>query len=206
MLSFAEAPFLAGFVLAWSLAAPPGPANALIAQDAARRGWGAGWWTGLGAMAGDFCMFLLMWVGVLALVSRVAWLEPALGFAGAALLAWFAWGAWRGARHPKEAPEASGRGSFHRSFVIVVTSPMNWAWWIGAGSSMIADLGLVVFLGFFLGIFAWTGFWSGLAHAGATRIPRFAAGVGYASAVVLAAFAAYLAWRSALAASALLAA
>lgn len=185
-----------GLILAWSLAATPGPANALIAQEAARRGWRAGWFTGLGAIVGDVVMFFLMWGGVLVLVARHPWLEPVLAALGAVLLAWLAWGAWRLARRGPTL-EAEGRGSFGRSFLIVVTSPLNWAWWVGAGSSMFEDFGLAIVAGFFAGLLSWVAFWSGLARAGAVRIKRFAEGVAYASAVVLAAFALYLAWTAA---------
>lgn len=184
-----------GLLLAWSLAATPGPANALIAQEAARGGWRAGWLTGLGAVVGDLVMFCLMWAGALVVIARHPWLEPVLAALGAGLLAWLAWGAWRSAR--RGAPmEAEGRGSFGRSLLLVVTSPFNWAWWMGAGSSMFEDFGFAIVVAFFAGLVSWVAFWSGLARAGAARIRRFAEGVAYASAVVLAAFAAYLAWKA----------
>ena len=203
MPTLPEAPLLVGLLLAWSLAAPPGPANALIAQEAARRGWRAGWLTGLGAITGDFVMFSVMGLGVIALFRRAPWVEPVMGVVGAALLAWFAWGAWRSARAGLEG-DAGGRGSYWRSFVAVVTSPLNWGWWIGAGATMFSSLGAWVFVGFFAGLLSWVAFWSALARAGAARFRRFAEGVAYASAGVLAVFAAYMLWFSFTRASALL--
>lgn len=194
-------PFLVGILFAWSLAATPGPANALIAREAARRGWRAGWLTGLGAVTGDLVMFTLMWGGALVLLQGlpwvrplVPWVRPALGLVGAALLAWFAWGTWRTARRHAADPEVEGRGSFGRSFLIVVTSPLNWGWWVTAGAAMLATLGFVGMGGFFGGLLAWIALWSALARLGAVHVRGFVEGVAYASAVVLAAFAAWLAY------------
>lgn len=194
MTSLLDAPLLVGLLLSWSLAATPGPANALIAQESARRGFRAGWLTGLGAIAGDALMFVLMWLGVRAVVERYPAAFVVLGLAGS-VLAWFAWGAWRAARRVDEV-EAEGRGSFRRSFLIVVTSPLNWGWWLTVGASLFAEMGLVLVVGFFVGLLAWVAFWSGLTRLGASRVSRFAEMVGYASAVVLAAFAVYVGWTA----------
>src|SRR5258706_53724 len=55
-MALTQIPLVAGVLLAWSLAAPPGPINALMAHAAARRGFAAGWGYGLGAMTGDMTM------------------------------------------------------------------------------------------------------------------------------------------------------
>lgn len=206
MASFSDVPLLVGLALAWSLAATPGPANALIAQEAARRGWRAGWLTGLGAVTGDLLMFSLMWAGVLVLLARVPASDVVLAAAGAVLMAWFAVGAWRSARTPADAKEGTAAGGFAKCFLIVVTSPFNWVWWVSAGASMFSRLGLAVVAGFFLGLLTWVAFWSALARAGAARVKRFTEAVGYVSAVVLAVFAASLAWTALTRAWALLAA
>lgn len=192
LLALLELPLVVGFALAWSLAAPPGPANALIAQEAARRGFAAGWWTGLGAVTGDVMMFLLMWWGVLRVVGAVRIAPLVLATIGAALMLKFAIDAVRAARAGP--PQAKGRGSFGKSFVTVVTSPFNWGWWLTAGTSLFSDLGFVVMVGFFAGLLAWIVAWSGLARMGASRLDRFAEIVGYAAAVVLVAFALLLGW------------
>lgn len=193
-----EAPLLVGLLLAWSLAATPGPANALIAQEAARRGWRSGWLTGLGAVTGDLLMFSLMWAGVLVLVARIPASEVVLATAGALLMGWFAWGSWRVARRGagEETPGAAA-GGFAKCFLIVVTSPFNWAWWVTVGASLLTEMGFAVVGGFFAGLLTWIAFWSGLARAGAARMKRFAEGVAYVSAAVLAIFALSLAWFAA---------
>lgn len=203
-LPFEQVPLAAGFLLALSLAAPPGPGNALMAHVAAQRGLAAGWLTGLGAVAGDLLMFTLMWVGALRVVEAVPSLKVVMGVAGAALMAFFAWEAlrvaWRlsrgggsGSGGATDAvatvPDVTARGGFARSFVTVTTSPFNWAWWLTFGAAMFARMGIGVVVGFFAGLVLWCGFWSGLARMGATRIRRFREGVAFASAVVLLVFA-----------------
>lgn len=194
-------PILAGILLSWSLAAPPGPANALMAHVAAQRSFGAGWLTGLGAVTGDVLMFTLMWLGVLRLVDGAPALKVAMGAVGALLMAYFAWEALRTARRlarARGAPMAEAQdraadvtawGGFGRSFVAVTTSPFNWAWWLTFGAAMFARLGLGVVFGFFAGLVAWCAFWSALARVGATRVRRFGEGVAVASAIVLLVFA-----------------
>jgi threonine/homoserine/homoserine lactone efflux protein len=187
-----ELPLVAGAILAWSLAAPPGPANALIAHDAARRGWTAGLLTGLGAVTGDVTMFLLMRFGVIRLIDGKTWIFLILGIVGCALMSWFAWEAWRAARRHGEMPEATGRGSFGRSYVTVVTSPFNWAWWLGFGATYFIGLGTLAVVGFFGALLLWIVVWSGLARTGAAKLRRFTEIVAYASAGVLAFFAVLL--------------
>ena len=51
---------VAGFLLGLSLAAPPGPMNALIAREAGARGMASGLRVGMGAPVAD-----VVWLGVL---------------------------------------------------------------------------------------------------------------------------------------------
>lgn len=189
-LAYAGTPLLAGALLAWSLAAPPGPANAMMAHEAASRGWRAGALVGLGAIAGDAVMFLLMWLGVLRLIGGRPVVELALALAGCALLAYFAYGAWRAARSQMQ----DRVGSFGKSFVTILTSPFNWGWWLTVGATLFVSLGLAVIAGFFLGLLAWIAVWCALARLGAAYFTRFAHWVAYASAVVLLVFAALIGW------------
>lgn len=183
-----DIPLVAGALLAWSLAAPPGPGNALIAQDAARRGWFAGVSTGMGAVSADIVMFLLMWLGVLNLLTLAPWLIIVMGVVGTVLMLRFALDAFRVARHPAEvAPDA--RGGYPKTFLTIITSPFNYAWWLSAGTTVFANIGVGMVAGFFGALVLWIMVWSALATAGAARVRRFSEGVGYASAVLLAVFA-----------------
>lgn len=185
--------------MAWSLAAPPGPINALMAHAAARRGFWAGWLYGLGAIAGDMTMLLLTGLGVLRIVEVYPWLKVAAAFLGAGLLAWFAFGAFRTALRARQRLGSddddvplAGWKEFAKAYVIVVTSPYNWGWWLTAGTSMLDALGWTTAAGFFAGLIVWTIVWTGLATAGGARVRRLAEFVAYAAAFVLAAFSAVM--------------
>lgn len=188
----ALASLLAGALFAWSLAATPGPGNALIAEEASRRGVLAGLLTGLGAIAADFVMFLLMLLGALRILAHVPWAQVVLGAVGCVLLLRFALGAWRSARSEPDL-RASGRGGFWKSFVAILTSPLNHVWWTSVGTTFLANTGALAMGGFFGGLLAWVAFWSWLARAGALRVRGLAKGIAYASAAILAVFALVLA-------------
>lgn len=192
LLLFA-APLLTGVVLALSLAAPPGPVNAMIAHEGARGSLRAGLLTGVGAITGDLAMFLLMYLGVLRLVGGLAWTQAALAGAGCVLLAYFAFASWRSASRPVD-PHPNSRGSFWKSFGIVITSPFNWGWWLTVGAALFVELGVAVVLGFFVGLLGWVASWALLTRLGASRFPRFPQVIAYGSAIILALFAARLAW------------
>lgn len=191
------APIGVGILVSWSLAAPPGPINALMAQAAASRGFWAGWAIGLGATAGDVTMLVLTTLGVLRVVEALPWLKIVSAVVGGFLMGYFAWQAWRHARDPASRPTAAP--TFLKGYVIVVTSPYNWGWWLTAGSAMFSfvDDAWVLGIGFVVGIIGWTIFWSGLATIGATRIKRFGEMVSYAAAIVLAIFAALMLYYAA---------
>jgi len=204
-MALTQIPLVAGILLAWSLAAPPGPINALMAHAAARRGFAAGWVYGLGAMAGDMTMLAFTLLGVGRVVDRFPILRVAFAFVGALLMLWFAVGAWRTARREAAARMGSDDDdrreprwkAFAKGFAIVTTSPYNWGFWLTAGNGALALFGTTLVLGFFVGIFAWTILWTGLAHAGGARLKRFSEFVSYAAAIALAVFAAGLFWYAA---------
>ena len=211
MFPVLDLPFVAGAALAWSLAAPPGPVNALIAHASARRGFWAGWVYGLGAIAGDVTMLALTAFGVLRVVDALPWLRVLFAFVGAGLMGWFAIGAWRTARRvgPKLGSDdddvaLSAPREFAKAYAIVVTSPYNWGWWLTAGSSMMELLGWVTVGGFVFGLLTWTIVWAALATAGGARLKRLAEFVAYGAAVVLALFAAMMVWYGVVSARALL--
>lgn len=195
LLAFEPSLLLAGVLLSWSLAAPPGPINALMAHAAARRGFLAGWVYGLGALTGDMTMLALTGLGVLRIVDALPWLRVAFALVGAIIMAWFAWGAWRTARRVPQrlGTDADDRPTpkwreFGKAYAIVVTSPYNWGFWLTAGSSMLSHLGWAIGVGFFVGLVGWTVTWTALATAGGARVKRLAEFVAYGAVVVLLAF------------------
>ncbi len=93
----------AGVVFGLALAAPPGPMNAVIAEESVLRGWRSGFLAGLGAMVADLCFLVLALLGAVTAVERVPVLRAGMVGAGGLLMLYFAYGA---------AVDAAG-GAFH---------------------------------------------------------------------------------------------
>ncbi|GGL43926.1 hypothetical protein GCM10009037_29210 [Halarchaeum grantii] len=190
---------LAGVALGLSLAAPPGPMNALIANETVVRGWKAGFRAGLGAMAADAVFFGLAYGGVVAFLQHAPTLQAAMKVAGGVLLCYFAYGAARSAHAGAERTD-SGAG-FRKTFLAALTNPMQVVWWLTAGVALLdpgtveafgyaltVSNGALTIVGFFGGILIWiTGFPATLRAAG-EKVASLERVVGYASAVVLVAF------------------
>lgn len=88
---------LAGAVFGLALAAPPGPMNAVIAEESVRNGWTAGFRAGLGAMAADATFFVLALLGLVGIVQRAPTIRGVMVGIGGGLMLYFAYGAARGA-------------------------------------------------------------------------------------------------------------
>lgn len=200
---------LAGVLFGLALAAPPGPMNAVIAEESVLRGWSAGFRAGLGAMTADVVFFLLALAGLVAVVHRLPTLRSATFVVGGLLMLYFAYGAARGATESfrGSAPEES-RG-FSKAFALSLTNPYQIIFWLTAGVGLLTP-GTVDVLGYasdalsgavvvetghpalvaglFGGVALWiAGFPAALAAA-ERRIESLAPAIAYASAVVLAAF------------------
>ena len=187
-----------GVLLGLSLAAPPGPVNALIASHGVTRSWRAGLLVGLGAMTVD-----LLWLTVSLLAHSfllgVRSVFPAIALIGAAFMAYLAWGAakaWRA--EPVVAVPA--RNLHATSYVTGVatnlTNPYSVVWWLTAGIALIDAFGPFVLVGFFAGILLWISAFPFLLRAAQARYARTYHIVLAFSVAVLAIFAVYLAWSA----------
>ncbi|WP_435097164.1 LysE family translocator [Halarchaeum sp. P4] len=190
---------LAGVALGLSLAAPPGPMNALIANETVVRGWKAGFWAGLGAMTADAVFFLLAYGGVVAFLQHTPTLQAAMKVAGGVLLCYFAYGAAKSAHAGAERTEA-GAG-FRKTFLAALANPMQIIWWLTAGVALLdpgtveafgytltVSNGVLTVLGFFCGILLWITGFPALLRAAGEKVGALERVVGYGSAVVLVAF------------------
>ncbi len=83
----------AGVVFGLALAAPPGPMNAVIAEESVLRGWRSGFLAGLGAMVADLCFLVLALLGAVTAVERVPPLRAGMVGVGGLLMLYFAYGA-----------------------------------------------------------------------------------------------------------------
>ena len=202
----------AGAVFGLALAAPPGPMNAIIAEESVVRGWVAGFRAGLGAMSADAAFLVLAFFGVVAFVESLPLLRAAMVGVGGLLMLYFAYGAATDAEATfrGDGESAGDSKGFRKAFVLALTNPYQILFWLTVGVGLLEpgtiDLlaeavgesfhGLVVVrtgspalvLGMFGGIVLWiTGFPAALVAA-ERRVARLAPVVAYLSAAVLAGF------------------
>ncbi len=204
---------LAGAVFGLALAAPPGPMNAIIAEESVIRGWTAGARAGLGAATADFVFFLLAYAGLVAVVEQLALVRAVMVFVGGLLMLYFAYGAAADARATYAGPDEPEQGKgFRKAFVLALTNPYQILFWLTVGVGLLepgtvdvlaplseAAAGLAVvrtgsaalLVGLFAGIGLWiTGFPAALVAA-RDRVEALAPVVAYGSAAVLAGFGCY---------------
>lgn len=204
----------AGAVFGLALAAPPGPMNAVIAQESVLRGWDAGVRAGLGAMAADACFLALSLVGIVAVVRDLPTVRAGLTLVGGLVMWYFALGATRGARRtlaPDEGAAGESKG-FRKAFVLALTNPYQILFWLTVGVGLLAPgridvlahapyvggrLGGVLVVetgspalvvGLFAGIGVWVGGFPAALVAARRRVAALAPAVALGSAILLAAF------------------
>lgn len=203
----------AGVVFGLALAAPPGPMNAIIAEESVVRGFPAGFRAGLGAMTADVIFFVLALLGAVTLVERAPTLRAVMITVGGLLMCYFAYGAFRdiGEELTGEESTPEGRG-FTKALVLGLSNPYQILFWLTVGIALLdpgsldvlgqtpyvgdALSGVLVvetgspalLAGFFAGISLWiVGFPAALVGAG-RRIDALTPVVAGASALVLAGF------------------
>ncbi len=205
------ATLLAGTVFGLALAAPPGPMNAVIAEESVARGWKSGFRAGLGAMTADFLFMIGALLGVVAVIRRMPLLQGVLLAVGGVLMLYFAYGAVRDLRSGFRSADTEGKG-FRKAFLLAVTNPYQILFWLTVGVGLLdpgrvdvlaplseALVGAIVvetgspalLVGLFGGIALWiTGFPATLVIA-ERHVDRLAPAVAVLSALVLAGFGAY---------------
>lgn len=205
---------LAGVIFGLALAVPPGPMNAIIAEQSVRRGWRAGFAAGLGAMTADVVFFVFAFVGVAAVVEEVPGLEVLLYLLGGLLMLWFAVDAVQAVVSTEAVSvRTSGATGFQKALVLGLTNPFQLGFWLTVGVALvrpgeldiagyvplITELtvqtgGLALLGGFFAGIVLWiTGYPATLVAVGA-RVERFEPIVAVVSAILLTGFGALFCW------------
>ncbi|QPV62410.1 LysE family transporter [Halosimplex litoreum] len=218
--------FGVGVVFGLALAAPPGPMNAVIAEESALRGWIAGFTAGLGAMTADLVFFVLSLAGVVAFLQGAETVRAAMVGVGGLLMLYFAAGAARDARSDflsgdsgPDADDADARG-FTKAFVLALTNPYQILFWLTVGVGLLepgtvdvlsylpvvgADLTgtLVVrtgspalLAGLFGGIVVWITAFPAALVSVGRRVDAFAAAAAVVSALVLAGFGVTFCWTA----------
>lgn len=189
---------LAGAGIGLSLAAPPGPVNAIIASHTVTRSWRAGFLVGAGAMTADTIFLALSVLARSAVASVQGWI-PFIALLGAGVMAYFAWSAVRAWRRTEEIleskPEEHAK-SYATGLSVNIMSPYPILWWLTAGLVLIDQLGPTVLVGFYAGLILWiSGFPLALREAH-RRFARTYHAVLLFSIVCLTAFAAWLVWSA----------
>ena len=137
---------LAGVVFGLALAAPPGPMNAVIAEESVVRGWNAGFRAGLGAFTADATFFVLAFLGVVAFVEQFPTLQAVMVGVGGLLMLYFAYGAAQeaeGTFRPDEAGRSDGgvddSTGFRKAFVLALTNPYQILFWLTIGVGLLEE-------------------------------------------------------------------
>lgn len=188
-----------GAALALSLVAPPGPMNAVIAEETVFRGWRAGFRAGLGAFVADVAFCLLAFSGA-ATLARDPNVRATMALAGGFLMLYLAHVSIREARAGATTTAVEESRGFLKALTLGLTNPYQIGWWLTAGVALVHPApieflgltlvtgGVEVLVGFFGGIFVWiTVFPAALVRAD-TRLGSFERWVGYASAALLVVF------------------
>lgn len=208
----------AGMVFGLALAAPPGPMNAVIAEESAVRGWFAGFRAGLGAMSADIIFLVLALAGVVTVVERYPALRGVMVTVGGLLMLYFAVDAARSAGATLAGSEAGEGRGFSKAFVLGLTNPYQILFWLTVGIGLLDPGQLDVFahlpavgdafagavvvqtgsialvVGLFGGVLAWIVVFPAVLVAAGRRLEAAVPIVAAASAVVLAGFGLLFLW------------
>lgn len=205
---------LAGVIFGFALAAPPGPMNAIIAEESVTRSWSAGFSAGLGAMLADVLFFALTVAGAVAVIDRYPAVRPVLYLAGGLLMLYFAADIVQDLRNGTSFTDAGQTNAtgFRKTFVLSLTNPYQIGFWLTVGVGLLQPGTLDVFThipaigaglenvlvvqtgsplllaGFFVGIAVWIVVYPAALVAAGRRIDAFAPAIASLSGVVLAGF------------------
>jgi len=149
--------FAVGLLLGLSIAAPPGPVNALIATHVVTKTkWWAGSLVGSGAMTAD-AIFLVITYSIGTAVHPTAGVLMAIYTTGACVMFFFAYKASKAWRKPpiEEAQETRLTHSYFTGLAVALTNPYQILWWLTAGLAFIQSVGVAIVAGFFTGIIIW---------------------------------------------------
>ncbi|WP_267163121.1 LysE family translocator [Halovenus salina] len=210
---------LAGGLFGLALAAPPGPMNAIIAEESVVRGWVAGVIAGTGAMTADIIFFVLALAGVATVVEQWPLLRGAMITFGGVLMLYFAVDAIQSTQETLTGADVTGESrGFEKALVLALTNPFQILFWLTVGVAMLdpgtidvlshmpyvgdAAAGLVVvetgsialLAGFFGGIVVWVTGFPAVLVATDNRIDTLAPVVAGASALILAVFGVLFLW------------
>ncbi len=137
---------LIGYILGLSLAAPPGPVNAVIMNESSKSML-HGTSVGAGAMTADLIFMVALYFGRLVIPE---WTFKYLYIFGAAVMVYLAVSVIR-SRMPSKSP----KGNYIVGLTMGITNPFQIIWWVTVGLFLVERLSILSVFGFFLGILTW---------------------------------------------------
>jgi len=138
--------FFLGILLGLSLAAPPGPINAIMAYESTKSKYN-GISVGAGAMTADAIFFTLTYLFYQVIPLQII---KYFYFLGGIIMIYLAYLVLKS----KEV-RRTARGNYLVGLTVGLTNPFQITWWLTAGLSMINQLSIYVIPGFFTGILIW---------------------------------------------------
>ncbi|GAA0210434.1 LysE family translocator [Halobaculum roseum] len=204
----------AGVVFGLALAAPPGPMNAVIAEESVLRGWTAGVRAGLGAATADAIFLVLSLVGVVGFLNDAPLLRGAMVGVGGVLMLYYAYGAAReigGSFLSVDTDMVDDESAgFRKALALALANPYQVLFWLTVGVGLLEPGEIDVFgaaevselagtlvvetgspaliVGFFGGIGLWVTGFPGALVAAKRRVEALAPAVAALSALLLAGF------------------
>lgn len=135
-----------GMILGLSIAAPPGPMNALIANSSLKSPL-HGTSVGAGAMTADFIFFLITFF-IKGIIPKPVLI--ALYLIGGGYMLYLSYGVLKSTMVP-----TSKKGNYFIGLSVGITNPFQILWWLTVGIFMLTQFSLLIAPGFFLGISIW---------------------------------------------------
>lgn len=135
-----------GIGLGLSLAAPPGPMNALMARESTKSRW-HGTAVGAGAMTADAVLLVITFF-----FSKVIpkFIINYFYLAGAIILLYMAYGTLKA-----KVKQSSMHANYFLGLGIGISNPFQIAWWLTAGLFLITNISIGSIVGLFIGILIW---------------------------------------------------
>lgn len=137
---------LIGYLLGLSLAAPPGPVNAVIMNESSKSTL-HGTSVGAGAMTADLSFLVILYFGRVIIPE---WTFKYLYLFGGLIMIYLSISVIR-SRMPSKTP----KGNYLVGFSMGMTNPFQIIWWVTVGLFLIQRMSLFSIVGFFLGILTW---------------------------------------------------
>lgn len=172
-----------------SLAAPPGPINVLIFNDAIRGYRLTALSIGLGAVTADAVFYSIVnFFGKL--VREFFIVQAALYLLGTVILIYLSLGIIRSNKSIDAAQNSSRGAGYFKGLSVGLTNPLQIGWWIAVGLSLVSLFGYYFAIGFFGGILSWVGGYVFLVDYYKSRFIKYVRPISIASATILLGFAA----------------